>query len=130
MTSPRFEARSRIDTPLGPLTLAATAHGLALAWFDGQAHRSDEVDAPLAPAHPYLALAAQEFAAYWRDARSAFSVPLDAQGTAFQRAVWEVLRTIGPGALSTYGEVARRVMAVLLRGAAGTPCAAGRRRSR
>jgi methylated-DNA-[protein]-cysteine S-methyltransferase len=109
MKTPRFEAQSRIATPLGPLTLAATAHGLALAWFDGQAHRSDEVDAPLAPEHPHLALAAREFAAYWRDARSAFHVPLDAQGTAFQRAVWALLCTIAPGALSTYGEVARGV---------------------
>jgi methylated-DNA-[protein]-cysteine S-methyltransferase len=109
MKTPRFEAQSRIETPLGPLTLAATARGLALVWFDAQAHRSDEVDAPLAPEHPYLAQAAREFDAYWRDARSAFSVPLDAQGTEFQRAVWDVLCTIAPGALSTYGEVARRV---------------------
>jgi hypothetical protein len=26
-------AQSRITTPLGPMTLAATAHGLAGAWF-------------------------------------------------------------------------------------------------
>jgi methylated-DNA-[protein]-cysteine S-methyltransferase len=109
MKTTRFEAQSRIETPLGPLTLAATARGLALAWFDGQAHRSDDVDAPLAPEHPHLALAAREFAAYWLDACTAFSVPLDAQGTEFQRAVWKVLCTIAPGALSTYGEVARQV---------------------
>jgi methylated-DNA-[protein]-cysteine S-methyltransferase len=109
MKTPRFEAQTRIETPLGPLTLAATARGLALVWFDAQAHRTDEVDAPHAPEHPHLAQAAREFDAYWRDARSAFSVPLDAQGTEFQRAVWDVLCTIAPGALSTYGEVARRV---------------------
>ncbi|MEY3252457.1 MAG: 6-O-methylguanine methyltransferase, ribonuclease-like domain, partial [Pseudomonadota bacterium] len=32
-----FEAQARLATPLGPLTLAATAQGLAGAWFDGQA---------------------------------------------------------------------------------------------
>ena len=36
MNNPRIEAQARIDTPLGPLTLAATARGLAGAWFDGQ----------------------------------------------------------------------------------------------
>jgi methylated-DNA-[protein]-cysteine S-methyltransferase len=100
-------AQSRIDTPLGPLTLAATEQGLALAWFDGQAHRTPDIPAPIAPGHRHLALAAHEFAAYWQDARTVFTVPLDAWGTPFQHAVWRVLRGIAPGALSTYGEVAR-----------------------
>jgi methylated-DNA-[protein]-cysteine S-methyltransferase len=109
MKTPHFEAQSRIDTPLGPLTLAATARGLALAWFDGQAHRSEEIDAPPDPDHPHLALAAREFAAYWRHARTRFTVPLDPQGTAFQQAVWQVLRGIAPGSLASYGEVAQRI---------------------
>lgn len=109
MTVPRFEAQSRVDSPLGPLTLAATAHGLALVWFDEQAHRSATVDAPLNPAHPHLALAARELAAYWQVPRTPFTVALDPQGTPFQLAVWQVLRRIGAGALSSYGEVARCV---------------------
>ena len=42
--------------------------------FDGQKHRSDEIDAPLQPDHPHLALAAREFEAYWQDTRSPFTV--------------------------------------------------------
>jgi methylated-DNA-[protein]-cysteine S-methyltransferase len=105
----RLEAQSRIDSPLGPLTLAATARGLALAWFDGQKHRSDEIDAPLRPDHPHLRLAQREFDAYWTDARSPFTVPLDPQGTPFQHAVWQALRAIAAGQLSTYGAVAQCV---------------------
>ncbi len=101
--------RSRIDTPLGPLTLATTADGLALAWFDGQAHRRETVDAPEQPDHPVLQQAAREFTAYWADARTVFAVPLDPQGTPFQQAVWQVLRGIAPGTLLSYGEVARRI---------------------
>lgn len=104
-----FEAQSRIDTPLGPLTLAATSRGLALVWFDAQAHRTDEVDAPFRPEHPHLALAEREFEAYWRDTKSPFTVPLDPRGTDFQQAVWRVLRGIAPGKLQTYGEVAQRI---------------------
>jgi methylated-DNA-[protein]-cysteine S-methyltransferase len=104
-----LEAQSRIASPLGPLTLAATARGLALAWFDHQAHRTDEVDAPVNPEHPHLALAAREFDAYWQDAHTRFTVPLDPAGTGFQQAVWQVLRGITPGALSTYGDVARQI---------------------
>jgi methylated-DNA-[protein]-cysteine S-methyltransferase len=109
MNTPRFEAQTRVDSPLGPLTLAATARGLALVWFDDQAHRSAAVDAPFDDGHPHLALAARELAAYWQAPRRRFTVPLDPQGTAFQQAVWQVLRGIAPGALSSYGEVARAV---------------------
>ncbi len=109
MNNPRFEAQARVDSPLGPLTLAATARGLALVWFDDQAHRGATVDAPLNPAHPHLALAARELAAYWQAPRQRFTLPLDPQGTAFQQAVWRALCSIAPGTLSSYGAVARAV---------------------
>jgi methylated-DNA-[protein]-cysteine S-methyltransferase len=104
----RLQAQSRIDTPLGPLTLAATEKGLAIAWFDGQAHRTDTLDAPVLPDHPHLARAALELGAYWEHAQAVFTVPLDPAGTEFQQAVWQVLREIVPGQLLSYGEVARR----------------------
>jgi methylated-DNA-[protein]-cysteine S-methyltransferase len=104
----RLQAQSRIDTPLGPLTLAATEKGLAIAWFDGQAHRTDTLDAPVLPEHPHLARAALELAAYWGHAHVDFTVPLDPAGTAFQHAVWQVLRTIEPGQRLSYGQVAQR----------------------
>ena len=102
-------AKSRIDTPLGPLTLATTHKGLALAWFDGQAHRTETVDAPEDPAHPMLALAARELTHYWTDGQTRFTVPLDPQGTAFQHAVWQVLRGIASGHLMSYGQVAQHI---------------------
>ncbi len=103
----RLQAQSRIDSPLGPLTLAATAQGLALAWFDGQAHRTETVAARVQPDHPHLAQAARELAAYWQDAQAPFTVALDPAGTAFQHAVWQVLRGIGPGQRLSYGQVAQ-----------------------
>ncbi|MBU6260638.1 MAG: methylated-DNA--[protein]-cysteine S-methyltransferase [Burkholderiales bacterium] len=104
-----YAAQTRVETPLGPLTLAATARGLALAWFDGQAHRSAEVDAPQRPDDPHLRLAAREFEAYWLDPARPFTVALDARGTAFQQAVWNALRALCAGRLATYGEIARRI---------------------
>ncbi len=102
-----LEAQMRVESPLGPLTLAATARGLALAWFDLQAHRTETVDAPVHEDHPHLVQAARELQAYWAAPRSRFTVPLDPAGTAFQLAVWQVLRGIAPGALLSYGDVAR-----------------------
>jgi len=109
MKTPRLSAQTVIHSPLGPLTLAASDKGLALVWFEVQAHRSAEVDAPEQPEHPHLRQAADELAAYFADAQAHFAVPLDPQGTPFQQAVWQVLRGIPPGRLSSYGEVARAV---------------------
>lgn len=36
-------------------------------------------------------------------------LPLDIQGTAFQRTVWEALRDIAPGSTESYGDVAARI---------------------
>lgn len=109
MKNPRIEAQCRVDTPLGPLTLAATARGLAGAWFDGQAHHPGPLDAPTDATHPQLARAAKALADYFAGRRRALHLPLDAEGTAFQRAVWQALCAIEPGAVTTYGEVAQRI---------------------
>jgi methylated-DNA-[protein]-cysteine S-methyltransferase len=108
-----FEAQCRTETPLGPLTLVATARGLAAALFDAQAHHPGAFGVPVQPEHPHLALAAREFATYFDSALPArsihFSVPLDPQGTPFQQQVWQALLGIAPGALSSYGAVARQL---------------------
>ena len=102
-------AQCRIDTPLGPMTLAATAGGLAGAWFDGQTHHPGELAAPVDPTQRWLAQSRRELEAYFGGHLRAFTVPLDPQGTAFQHAVWRVLRGIACGSLHTYGEIASEV---------------------
>lgn len=101
-----FAAQCRIDTALGPMTLAATDLGLAGAWFDGQAHHPGEIDAPCQPQQRWLVQAAAEFDAYFGNGLQTFRVPLDPQGTDFQKAVWRALLSISYGQLSRYGELA------------------------
>lgn len=109
MTTPRhITAQCRIDTPLGPLTAAATDQGLAGLWFDGQRHHPGPLDAPVQPDHPALAAAAAALEAYFAG-RPAASPPLDLQGTPFQRAVWQALLAIAPGQTRRYGDVAAAV---------------------
>lgn len=103
----------RIDTPLGPLTLARTAVGLCGAWFD------DQRDAPAAacfaeneaqPQDPVLSEARTQLQAYFRGQRQHFDLPLDlSAGTAFQQAVWHGLLEIGHGQLGRYGALAQRI---------------------
>jgi methylated-DNA-[protein]-cysteine S-methyltransferase len=102
-------AQAIIDSPLGPLLLAATAQGLAGAWFTDQAHHPGELDAPVDPHNPFIQRAANELAAYWQDAGRHFDVPLDPQGTEFQRAVWTALLDIPAGQSSTYSKLATQV---------------------
>ncbi|HZF81394.1 MAG TPA: methylated-DNA--[protein]-cysteine S-methyltransferase [Rubrivivax sp.] len=105
----RLVAQSRLPTPLGPLTLAATQRGLALAWYDQQAHRTAEVAAPLWPQHPLLQQAAAQFDEYFAGKRREFDLPLDPLGTPFQQRVWQALLQIPIGRLSTYGQLAREL---------------------
>lgn len=110
-------AQGRINTPLGPMTAAATAKGLAGLWFDGQKHHPGALDAPVDDNNAFIAQARRELDAYFAARRlhrgparsAAFSVPLDPQGTPFQRSVWQRLLRIRAGQCSHYGELARQL---------------------
>ena len=124
-THPRLSAQCRINTPLGPLTAAATPQGLAGLWFDAQAHHPGALDVPIQPQHPALAAAAQWLARYFAGqaqvpsvsedtADTLPAVPLDLHGTPFQQAVWRALLALPQGSTSTYSQIAT---------AAGAPAA-------
>lgn len=102
-------AQCRIASPLGTMLLARTGAGLAGAWFERQKHHPDLIEAPERDDDPLLLAAADQLRAYFAGKRSAFDVPLDLQGTAFQRDVWQVLLAIEPGATRSYGEIAREL---------------------
>ena len=100
-------AQATFNSPIGPMLLARTQHGLAGAWFDGQKHHPGELTAPREPEDDLLCRAAHELDAYFSGRSTGFSVPLDLQGTAFQRAVWRALLAIAAGTTRSYGELAR-----------------------
>ena len=120
MNTTRLVAQTRLDSPVGPLTLAATDKGLAFLLFHEPVHYDTEFDVPADSSHRWLAAAAEELDGYW-DGRCPprFRVPLDLQGTAFQRAVWRALLDVPPGHTSTYGAIARQVGAPQASRAAG-----------
>ncbi len=104
---PHLQAQSRISTPLGMMTAAATATGLAGLWFDGQAHHPGPLAVPLDEAHPHLRTAALAMQAYFDGAATPLDgLALDMHGTPFQQAVWRALIALPRGATSTYGQIA------------------------
>ena len=55
-----------------------------------------------------------------------FDLPLDIQGTAFQQQVWETLRTIEPGNISSYSEIAEQIGKPAAARAVAGACAANK----
>jgi methylated-DNA-[protein]-cysteine S-methyltransferase len=106
--APACTAWSRVDTPLGSMLLARTARGLAGAWFDGQKHHPGALPAAArADADdPLLDRAAALLTRYFADGVAPCELPLDLQGSDFQRRVWSALLRIPAGATTSYGELA------------------------
>ena len=71
--------------------------------------------ASLIPAGPDFASQVEQVVALVDCPGTKAELPLDIRGTAFQRRVWEILRSIAPGSTATYSDVAARL---------GTPSAA------
>lgn len=100
---------------LGPILVAGTARGLCAVEFgDSKASLTDRLT-QLFP-HADRLPADAEFTG-WLDTLLAFidtpsagmDLPLDIQGTAFQRRVWDALLTIPAGTTISYTELAKRI---------------------
>ena len=103
----------RIDSPLGGITLAASAKGLCGLWFDEQRHgpsASTIAGWPQSPGHPVLQQATAQLQAYFAGQNPHWNVPLDLSGgTAFQQAVWQALLTVPHGQSCSYGQLATQL---------------------
>jgi methylated-DNA-[protein]-cysteine S-methyltransferase len=97
-----------IESPVGPLLVAADDAGLRLIHFQsGPAPRRPDPGWRRDPA-PFRALARQ-LGEYFAGDRREFDLALAPEGTAFQLATWQGLRTIPYGTTISYAELARRV---------------------
>lgn len=101
----------RTESPLGPMTLAASPQGLCGAWFDGQKHGPSAADRAnwfTNPHHPLLQKAAEQLQAYFAGELRTFELPLDlTNGTPFQQSVWQALLIIGSGKSQSYSGLAK-----------------------
>lgn len=97
--------RTRIDSPLGPLTLIADATGLAGVYFPEHAKGGPPPTAREGAA-PVFDVARRQLDAYFAGRRTTFDLPLAPRGTGFQMHVWGLLQRVGFGATTTYGALA------------------------
>ena len=92
-----------IASPVGPITLVATATGLREIRFDGESVAARPGSSPI------LDAAEAQLHEYFAGTRRRFDLPLEPQGSEFQIAVWKVLASIDYGTTISYGEEARRL---------------------
>lgn len=100
---------TQYESPLGRLLLAASEEGLSGIYFEE--HRHFKGSAGWQPAINLAPLqeAARQLDEYFAGKRIAFNLPLDMQGTEFQRKVWHALMEIPFGQTISYAEQAKRI---------------------
>ena len=117
-----------VGTPLGALLVAATERGLCQVNLGddepGLVGRLEHEfhSAELVRDDGALGGLVDEVMARVEGRAPSVDLPLDIQGTAFQRAVWEELRRIPLGETRTYGEVAAAIGSPKAVRAVGTAC--------
>lgn len=99
------------DTPVGSLMVAGDDSGLKHVAFS-QAHFSAPTVQPQSDwelNEERLREPVKQLKAYFSGKLRNFDVPLAAEGTAFQKAVWDALCRVPYGATASYGDIARTV---------------------
>ena len=91
------------NMPLGRLTIAADDHAIKEVHFGAL-----KLDCPRRPS-ALTNQAATQLQEYFSGKRTEFSVPVDPEGSEFQKAVWSQLQTIPYGQTRTYAQVAEAI---------------------
>lgn len=123
-------AYTTIDTPVGPLLLAATDRGLVRIAYERQDHQAalEKLATRLSPrilrAPKRLDSAATQLDEYFAGRRTAFDLPLDfSLSSGFRQLVHRHLSDIGYGHTGTYQQVAQIVGNPRAVRAVGSACA-------
>jgi methylated-DNA-[protein]-cysteine S-methyltransferase len=100
---------SRMDSPAGPLLLAATEKGLrCLQFFRGQLPPPGK-DEVWIESRERLLPYEQQLTAYFRGDLRQFTCKLDLIGTEFQKDCWQALLRIPYGKTRSYADIAREI---------------------
>ena len=88
---------------IGTIEVVGTKQGiLSLSFVQGAENDTTDV-------HECLEPCLTQLDQYFCGKRKKFSIPLDIQGTDFQKQVWKALLDIPYGSTQTYGDIARKI---------------------
>ena len=94
-----------LPTPIGELFIEGNDKAVTRIWFEGE----DITPQGRKHTNSVLADARRQLKEYFEGKRADFDLPLEAQGTDFQKAVWKAMSRIRYGQTSTYGQLAKAV---------------------
>jgi len=100
-----------VDTPIGHLTIIASAEGITHILFDGREPADAGLDEtiPAVVDNAMLNRAATQLIEYFDGTRHEFDLPLDPSGTEFQVQAWLALADIPYGDTTTYASQAEAI---------------------
>lgn len=99
-----------IDSPVGQLKLVASERGLAaILWENDNPRRVPLGEVIERPDDPILVETERQLREYFAGERREFDLPLDFQGTQFQKRVWSALLTIAFGETRSYAQIAAQI---------------------
>jgi len=93
------------DTPLGLMEVTATAVAVKSIHFIDTAKKLVQAES----ANAITALSKKQLNEYFSGTRTVFGLPLDADGTNFQKTVWKALSSIPCGQTCSYGDIAKQI---------------------
>lgn len=89
-----------VDTPLGKMYFTGDDR-----YITGLAFGEAQEESP----SPVLTMGSMQLEEYFAGKRREFDLPLQPQGTDFQKSVWQALREIPYGETASYGEIAAKI---------------------
>lgn len=99
-----------VNTPVGLLQLIAKeARVTHVMWQNQHMEILNGQRVTREENNPALSQAREELEAYFAGKLTRFSIPLELEGTPFQKHVWQVLQSIPYGEVISYAELARMV---------------------
>jgi len=97
-----FDAAGSIDSPVGPISVYAKNDEIIYL-------RMTQPAQPELGASPVVSRALDQLAEYFAGERKHFDIPIRAQGTEFQRAVWQEIAAVPFGQTISYADIARQI---------------------
>jgi methylated-DNA-[protein]-cysteine S-methyltransferase len=100
----------KIKSPVGELKLVASSKAIVAVLWEPERRNRVKLDTPkLAPEQPILLETERQLSAYFAGKRTQFDLPLEPDGSEFQKKVWQALRQIPFGRTQSYLNLAKAV---------------------
>lgn len=98
------------SSSMGDILIASDGETIMMFGFVGQKHqKAVPHNWVKQPDHALLRKAKKQTAEYFLGKRKQFDLPLSPLGTVFQKSVWDALKTIPYGNVTSYGKIALQI---------------------